>query len=144
MRVILVCLAQVKQASTVNEVQKCNPKVTINISGTSKFAEAKQVVDAKQQPRQFLIQKTIVCGSKYGLGVFTLFRNGEKQIGWIPEKDQEMFKRVEEMMDNPTFHVSLQTASAKRLTDTFEKIDICILCSLGMDDKQNIHISLML
>ena len=34
-------------------------------------------------------------------------------------------------MDNPTFQVSLQTASAKRLTDTFEKI----LCSLGMDDK---------
>ena len=67
--------------------------------------------------------------------MFTLFPNGEKQIGWIPEKDQEMFKRVEEMMDNPTFHVSLQTASAKRLTDTFEKIDICILCSLGMNDK---------
>jgi hypothetical protein len=62
--------------------------------------------------------------------VFGLFSNGEKQIGWIPENDETIFKNVERMIEHKTFHATLHSASSKRLTETFQRVDICIFCSL--------------
>ena len=76
------------------------------------------------------IRKTFVCGSKYGLGIFGLFPNGEKQIGWIPEKDKRVFNIVERMAQHENFNVKLYKATAKRMTETFEKIEITIVCLL--------------
>ena len=60
-----------------------------NISGTSKFPAAQTIVRKERTP-PVLLRETLAYGTKYGMGVFSLFNTGEEQIGWVPEKDQKL------------------------------------------------------
>ena len=39
------------------------------------------------------------------------------------------------MIEHENFHASLHSASSKTLTETFQRIDICIFCSLQSNFK---------
>ena len=89
-------LLQVKQqaCSEIKEPKLPNKNyITFGISGISKFPEAKLVTKYSDGTLLGItIRKTFVFGSKYGLGVFALFPIGERQIGWVPERNKAVFK----------------------------------------------------
>lgn len=67
-------------------------KIRFNISGTSKFAGATQVLG--QIGKEVFLRKTLACGTYFGIGVFCLTDAGEQQIGWVPENDQVILEVV--------------------------------------------------
>lgn len=71
-------------------------KPTTNLSGTSKFPAAEKVIGETKDD-----------GTKYGLGVFCLFKEGELQIGSIPESDQLLFNRSEKLSTHDSFKAKI-------------------------------------
>ena len=66
-----------------------------NISGTSKFPAAQTIVRKEKTP-PVLLRETLAYGTKYGMGVFCLFkyRRGANWLG--ARKGSEAFGRCEE------------------------------------------------
>ena len=102
---------------------------TFDISGTSKFSAAREVANAYASGRgssevlELNINRTLAYGSKYGLGVFCYMRSGEQQIGWVPEKNSKLHKRMELMCQQPSFRIRLIKATTKRISETFSRIE---------------------
>ena len=76
------------------------------------------------------MRKTLAYGNKYGLGFFFLFEEGERQIGWIPERDQIVFQRVEKLLAQDGFQANIVNSSRKFINEKFSKITISIVCAV--------------
>ena len=66
----------------------------------------------------------------YGLGVFCLFKEGELQIGWIPESDQLLFNRIEKLSTHDSFKAKIIYSNKKFINEKFSKITISIVCTV--------------
>lgn len=109
-------------------VGKSPKKFLFNISGTSKFSGAREVLG--KNGKEVLLRKTLAYGTHHGIGVFCLTEAGESQIGWVPEKDEANLNAIENALHLPNFRTKINRASAKKLGDKFTKITISILCEI--------------
>ena len=76
------------------------------------------------------LRETLAYGTKYGVGVFRLFKTGEEQIGWVPEKDQRLLEDVRKACLSPKFQVKIDRATCVTVGDAFTKIVISIICDI--------------
>lgn len=103
--------------------------VSFEVSGTSKFSAAEKIIGQVSLNKEVLIRKTLAYGTRYGLGVFCLLGEGDVQIGWVPEKDQVLYKKIEALAELPNFHAKIYNANKKTITERFCKIKITVLCT---------------
>lgn len=102
---------------------------SFQVSGTSKFSAAEKIIEEESLNKEVFIRKTLAYGTRYGLGVFCLFSEGDVQIGWVPEKDQVLYKKIEALSTLPNCQAKIYNASKKRITEKFCKINISVNCT---------------
>ena len=81
----------------------------LNVSGTSKFPGAKNVVNG--QGKDVSLRKTLAYGTRYGIRVFCLTGEREEQIGWVPETEQSLFDAIGMAYNLPNFSAKIHKAS---------------------------------
>jgi hypothetical protein len=121
----------VKSVSVSESISQTGPShspfklIQFELSGTSKFPRARVVVDRSGQ--QVTIRKTLAYGSKYGIGVFSLFETGEQQIGWVPERKKGVWEYVGAACQHTSIQAKVHEVSCKQMGNKFCKVKITIM-----------------
>ena len=80
-----------------------------------------------RQETAVFLRRTLSRGSQNGIGVFSLTEAGERQIGWVPEKDQATMGDVLKACHLPNFHDKIDSTSTKYIGHNFTKVTTFII-----------------
>ena len=80
--------------------------------------------------KDVFLRRTLAHGTTYGTGVFCLTKEGEQQIGWLPENNQAVLDVVRQTHCLPGFRAKIDTATPETMADKCTKITIYLICEL--------------